>query len=147
MPLDLALFVAATFLGAFVAGVAGFAFGLVAAAIWLHVLTPLQSATLIVVNSHRGGREFDDDTSARSDQDLSGLEARLKESGLEYEVRQLVRGFEPAEDLINIAETSGAELIVIGLRRRTPVGKLILGSNAQRILLDAHCPVLAVKVG
>lgn len=49
MPLDLALFVAATFLGAFVAGVAGFAFGLVAAAIWLHVLTPLQSATLIVV--------------------------------------------------------------------------------------------------
>jgi hypothetical protein len=49
MPLDLALFVAATFLGAFVAGVAGFAFGLVAAAIWLHVLTPVQSAALIVV--------------------------------------------------------------------------------------------------
>src|SRR6187401_1328262 len=45
----LVLFVVATFLGAFVAGVAGFAFGLVAAAIWLHVLTPLQSATLIVV--------------------------------------------------------------------------------------------------
>ena len=49
------------------------------------------------------------------------------------------------KDLIGIAESSGAELIVIGLRRRTPVGKLILGSNAQRILLDAHCPVLAVK--
>jgi uncharacterized membrane protein YfcA len=44
----LALFVAATFLGAFVAGLAGFAFGLVAAAIWLHILTPLQAATLIV---------------------------------------------------------------------------------------------------
>ena len=107
----------------------------------------LRNTTLIVVNSHRGGREFDDHTSVRSDHDLAALEARLEESGLEYEIRQLVRGFEPAEDLINIAETSDAELIVIGLRRRTPVGKLILGSNAQRILLDAHCPVLAVKVG
>jgi nucleotide-binding universal stress UspA family protein len=107
----------------------------------------LRNARLIVVNSHRGGREFDDDTSRKSDHDLSELEAKLQESGLDYEVRQLVRGLEPAEDLIGIAESSDAELIVIGLRRRTPVGKLILGSNAQRILLDAHCPVLAVKVG
>lgn len=107
----------------------------------------LRGSKLIVVNSHRGGREFDDAASARSAQSLGALEQKLKESGLEYDVRQLVRGFEPAEDLIGIAEDSGAELIVIGLRRRTPVGKLILGSNAQRILLDAPCPVLAVKVG
>jgi nucleotide-binding universal stress UspA family protein len=107
----------------------------------------LRGATLIVVNSHRGGREYDDDASARSEENLSALEAKLKDSGLTYAVRQLVRGFEPAEDLIGIAQDSGAELIVIGLRRRTPVGKLILGSNAQRILLDAPCPVLAVKVG
>jgi len=106
----------------------------------------LRGVDLIVVNSHRGGKAFDDDTSNRSEQDLSALEAKLQQSGLEYEVRQLVRGFEPAEDLISIAETSDADLIVIGLRRRTPVGKLILGSNAQRILLDAPCPVLAVKV-
>jgi nucleotide-binding universal stress UspA family protein len=106
----------------------------------------LRNAALIVVNSHRGGREFDDQASARSESDLSALESKLKDSGLEYDVRQLVRGLEPAEDLIGIAEDSGADLIVIGLRRRTPVGKLILGSNAQRILLDAPCPVLAVKV-
>jgi nucleotide-binding universal stress UspA family protein len=107
----------------------------------------LRNAALIVVNSHRGGRDFDSDDSTRVDQDLAALEAKLKASGLDYDVRQLVRGFEPAEDLISIAETSDADLIVIGLRRRTPVGKLILGSNAQRILLDAPCPVLAVKVG
>ncbi|HRC18540.1 MAG TPA: universal stress protein, partial [Phycicoccus elongatus] len=47
--------------------------------------------------------------------------------------------------LVDIAEETNAELIVIGLRRRTPVGKLILGSQAQRVLLDANCPVLAVK--
>jgi nucleotide-binding universal stress UspA family protein len=107
----------------------------------------LRNATLIVVNSHRGGRDFDSEESARADQDMTALEAKLQASGLAYDVRQLVRGFEPAEDLISIAETSEADLIVIGLRRRTPVGKLILGSNAQRILLDAPCPVLAVKVG
>src|SRR5690242_2718767 len=90
----------------------------------------LRGTSLIVVNSHRGGRDFDGNASARSEQDLAALEAKLKESGLEYEVRQLVRGFEPAEDLIGIAEDCDADVIVIGLRRRTPVGKLILGSNA-----------------
>lgn len=50
-----------------------------------------------------------------------------------------------ADDLISVADQRNAQVIVIGLRRRSPVGKLILGSNAQRILLDAPCPVLAVK--
>jgi nucleotide-binding universal stress UspA family protein len=107
----------------------------------------LRGVGLIVVNSQRGGREYDDSTSLRTEKDLSALEAKLKASGVDHEVRHLVRGHEPAEDLINIAEACSADLIVIGLRRRTPVGKLILGSNAQRILLDAPCPVLAVKVG
>jgi uncharacterized protein len=45
---ELPLFLIATFAGAFVAGLSGFAFGLVAASLWLHILTPLQSAHLIV---------------------------------------------------------------------------------------------------
>jgi nucleotide-binding universal stress UspA family protein len=105
----------------------------------------LRDATLVVVSSHRGGSEFDADAATQADREMNAVRRRLDDSGVSFEVRQLVRGFEPAEDLISIAETSQAELIVIGLRRRSPVGKLILGSNAQRILLDAHCPVLAVK--
>ena len=105
----------------------------------------LRSSTLVVVNSHRGGDSFDGEKSVKSDTEMEAVKQRLEGSGVEFEVRQLVRGFEPAEDLIGIAESLEAELIVIGLRRRTPVGKLILGSNAQRILLDARCPVLAVK--
>ena len=105
----------------------------------------LRGAKLVVVNSHRGGREFDAEEAMRADADMEAVEKKLAASDLPYEVRELVRGLEPAEDLINIAEDSGAVLIVIGLRRRSPVGKLILGSNAQRILLDATCPVLAVK--
>ena len=99
------------------------------------------------MNSHRGGQEFDGDAARKAEQDMDAVRARLDEAGVSYDLRQLVRGFEPAEDLISIAEANNAELIVIGLRRRSPVGKLILGSNAQRILLDAHCPVLAVKAG
>ena len=105
----------------------------------------LRDSKLVVVNSHRGGDDFDGAASRQADKAIEDVKAQLADSGVEHEVRQLVRGFEPAEDLIGIAETADADLIVIGLRRRSPVGKLILGSNAQRILLDAQCPVLAVK--
>jgi nucleotide-binding universal stress UspA family protein len=107
----------------------------------------LRDARLVVVNSHRGGREFDRDDAVESESQLEEVRTELTNVGVEHEVRQLVRGMDPAEDLINVATEVGAEFIVIGLRRRSPVGKLILGSNAQRVLLDAPCPVLAVKAG
>ena len=103
----------------------------------------LRKTRLVVVNSQRYGAHGDQ--AAGADEELAAVRARLQEEGLENEVRQLVAGLEPAEDLIAVAEEVAADVIVIGLRRRSPVGKLILGSNAQRILLDAPCPVLAVK--
>lgn len=106
----------------------------------------LRATTLVVVSSHRGGTEFDGEDSLRVDAQNEEVSRRLEQAGVDFEVRTLVRGFEPAEDLISLAEATGADLIVIGLRRRSPVGKLLLGSNAQRILLDAPCAVLAVKV-
>jgi nucleotide-binding universal stress UspA family protein len=105
----------------------------------------LRNTRLVVINSSRGGNSLSAVEAARSEEELEALGAQLTEDGLEHEVRQLVRGLEPAEDLIAVAEEVSADLIVIGLRRRSPVGKLILGSNAQRVLLDAPCPVLAVK--
>src|ERR1700680_5164820 len=47
-PFELPVFVVATFAGALVAGLSGFAFGLVVSSIWLYILTPLQTATLII---------------------------------------------------------------------------------------------------
>jgi nucleotide-binding universal stress UspA family protein len=105
----------------------------------------LRDSRLVVVNSHRGGREFDRDDAIESEAQLAEVKSLLTEEGVGHDVRQLVRGMDPAEDLVNVAAEVDAELIVIGLRRRSPVGKLILGSNAQRVLLDAPCPVLAVK--
>jgi nucleotide-binding universal stress UspA family protein len=105
----------------------------------------LRQTRLVVINSNRGGKDLDAEDAARYEAELDEVRRQLDAAGVPHEVRQLVRGMEPAEDLIAVAEEIGAEVIVIGLRRRTPVGKLILGSNAQRILLDAPCPVLAVK--
>jgi nucleotide-binding universal stress UspA family protein len=105
----------------------------------------LRNARLVVVNSHRGGREFDREDAVETEEDLEAIRAELEKAGVEHEIRQLVRGMDPADDLVNVANDVAADFIVIGLRRRSPVGKLILGSNAQRVLLDAPCPVLAVK--
>ena len=79
-----------------------------------------------------------------SDLDAPGLAEELAASGVSYEIRT-ADAHDSAEELIRTAETTDADFIVIGLRRRSPVGKLLLGSNAQRVLLDAACPVLAVK--
>jgi len=79
------------------------------------------------------------------DDELESLRAELESSGIAHTVRAVVDTVDPAEELLNSADVSSAEFIVIGLRRRSPVGKLLLGSNAQRVLLDASCPVLAVK--
>ncbi|HEX5770499.1 MAG TPA: universal stress protein [Nocardioidaceae bacterium] len=105
----------------------------------------LRGMRLVVVNSHRGGREFDSEDAIESEAQLQEVKSELALHGVDHDVRQLVRGMDPAEDLVNVANEVSAEMIVIGLRRRSPVGKLILGSNAQRVLLDAPCPVLAVK--
>ena len=105
----------------------------------------LRSTRLIVVNSNKGGASLPAEEALLYERELDDVRARLGAVGVEHEVRQLVRGNEPATDIIDIAEAEGADFIVIGLRRRSPVGKLILGSIAQQVLLDAPCPVMAVK--
>jgi nucleotide-binding universal stress UspA family protein len=92
----------------------------------------LRGAALVVVNTS-------------PEQETDGLAAELAASGVSYEIRTPADVDHSAEELIRTAETTDADFIVIGLRRRSPVGKLLLGSNAQRVLLDAACPVLAVK--
>lgn len=104
----------------------------------------LRGADLVVVSSHRA-HHGDPAAGDRIRSELDEVRARVEEAGVAVDVRHPETGLEAAEDLLHIAEEVSADLVVIGLRRRTPVGKLILGSNAQRILLDAHCPVLAVK--
>ena len=100
---------------------------------------------LVIINSSRGDAIVDKRYAQA--EDISALTERLDREGIEHLVLQPVRGHDAANEVLDAAEKYRAELIVIGLRRRTPVGKLIMGSAAQQILLEASCPVLAVKAG
>src|SRR4051794_5877474 len=99
---------------------------------------------VLVVNATRGDALVDDRYAG--DDAVGALEAELAGSGLPHEVRQAVAA-DVAEEVLSVAAEVGARLVVIGLRRRSAVGKLLMGSVAQRILLGSSCPVLAVKPG
>ncbi len=104
---------------------------------------------LQVVHSERTGKGAGADSTRAFVRELETAEKTLGEAGVALERLDFDRGNDPAEDLVEVAEAAEkagqSAVIVIGLRRRTPVGKLLLGSNAQRILLEAPCPVIAVK--
>jgi nucleotide-binding universal stress UspA family protein len=103
----------------------------------------LRSADLLVVNATRGDSMIDKKYLGESA--VTDLEQRLAaESDVSASVRQAM-GADVADEIVRLAAEVDAELLVIGLRPRTPVGKMIMGSVAQRVLIDAPCPVLAVK--
>jgi nucleotide-binding universal stress UspA family protein len=98
---------------------------------------------LLVVNASPGGGKAD--PSAVDGTDVERVQKVLKNSGLNAEFRQLVRGKNAADEIEVLVDSMRVSVLIIGLRKRSAVGKLILGSVAQELLLSVSCPVLAVK--
>ena len=98
---------------------------------------------VVILNSPRRRAtvdgEFIDATAADE------LVARAEAAGVTARVDQSDHGDDIVEAFAKVAEATSARLVVIGLRRRSPVGKLVTGSDAQRLLLDLDVPILAVK--
>ncbi len=98
---------------------------------------------LLLLNSPRSGAPVSADVAPP--ERVEQLAKRAQAAGVRLDVRQDAHSGDLADEVVRVAEQADASVIVIGLRRRSAVGKLLMGSNAQRILLDADRPVLAVK--
>ena len=98
---------------------------------------------LVVVNASPGGNK--EDPSFADVQDFERVQQMLANTSLKAEFKQYVRGKNAVEEIQALVESLQVSVLIIGLRKRSPVGKLIMGSVAQELLLSVSCPVLAVK--
>jgi nucleotide-binding universal stress UspA family protein len=102
----------------------------------------LRNSSLHVVNATAGDAYVD--AKFAQPTEVHDIEERLATCGVAYELSQPV-GVDAADELLTAMDRDDAELLVIGIRHRNPVGKLLLGSASQQLLLECPKPVLAVK--
>jgi nucleotide-binding universal stress UspA family protein len=97
---------------------------------------------VVVINASRGDAYVD--KRFVDEKRLSDLDERLTAAGVDHQVHQAV-GVDVGDEIVRVAEQNHAELVVIGIRPRSSVGKVLMGSVAQTVIMDAPCPVLTVR--
>lgn len=102
----------------------------------------LRQTHMLVINATKG--ESLADPRFATDTEVDEMEDILQDCGVEFEIRQPV-GVDPVDELLAAMEPDDAQLLVVGIRHRNPVGKLLLGSVSQKVLLECPKPVLGVK--
>ena len=98
-----------------------------------------------VVTSIVGGPEVPRQAFEKAEGDLRYTQSVFIKDKIPCTTRLLVRGMTPGEDLVRFIEENGIDEVIIGVKRRSRVGKLLFGSTAQKVILDAKCPVVTVK--
>ena len=102
-------------------------------------------AHVLVVSSQVGGADSPQEKIIEARQRLASAEELLARHRVACETHLLVRGNMPGEDIVEFAKEQKADQIIIGIKRRSKVGKLVFGSNAAYVVLNAHCPVLTTR--
>jgi len=102
-------------------------------------------ATVIIVSSLTGGSVTHAVEVEHATENLETAKKMFDEDGVQCETKLLVRGMTPGEDIVDYAKEKAIDEIIIGIKRRSKVGKLLFGSNAQYIIIKAPCPVVTVK--
>lgn len=103
------------------------------------------NARLIMAWSMAKGAGDQQESIQSAENTLAYWEDQIRGSGLACETHLLIRGLDAGEDLVRFARDHAVAEIVIGVRRRSKVGKLVFGSTAQYVILKAPCPVLCVR--
>lgn len=101
---------------------------------------------LYVLNSLPGGDDTSADDIGTGEEAIEVLDTGLADTGAQVSAHQLVRGNEPIEDLLEVAEDWDADEYAIGIRKRSPVGKMVFGSTAQNLLMEADRTVRCVPL-
>ncbi|MCS7130723.1 MAG: universal stress protein [Archaeoglobaceae archaeon] len=105
----------------------------------------LRKEKLFFVHSLFGGERTEQKEIDAGEELLEWAEETAKKAGVDCETRLLVRGKEAAEDIVEFANEIKASMIVIGVRKRRPTGKVLFGSVAQDVILNASQPVICIK--
>jgi nucleotide-binding universal stress UspA family protein len=102
--------------------------------------------TEVVVVNVVGASGYTTPTAA-DEKNLDSIDELLAREGVQHTIRTFgsESGVRPPEAILEVAEETSAELIVVGIKRRSAVAKAVLGSTAQRVLTGADCPVLSVR--
>jgi nucleotide-binding universal stress UspA family protein len=100
---------------------------------------------VIVLTSRSTGTDEELPDIERDEEHLEKAKKLLDEAGVEGETHLMIRGETPAEDLIDFAEDNEVDEIIVGIAKKSRVGKLIFGSNAQYVILHAPCPVVTIQ--
>jgi nucleotide-binding universal stress UspA family protein len=102
-------------------------------------------AQIFLVQSMVGGPDVPKRDFENNQCELEYHKNEFKKKNIDCETLLSVRGLEPGEDLTRLAEEHQVDAIIMGVRRRSKVGKLVFGSTAQYVILNAPCPVVTVK--
>ncbi len=102
-------------------------------------------ASVAVVTSMEKGTEGQREDISQAEKGLEWAKSLFEENEIDCDTHLLIRGLSPGEDIVEFAKENQVDEIIVGVKRRSKVGKLLMGSTAQYIILKAPCPVVSVK--
>ncbi len=91
------------------------------------------------------GSEKDVQEIRNTEHELEYIKSQFEEEKIPCESHLLIRGLSPGDDFVQFAKDNNADEIIVGIAKKSKVGKFVFGSNAQYVILEAHCPVVTIK--